>query len=129
MAVAGGSSWGLLETTAEHLLGSGYLVVAGVERKIWPPHGSDSELFFPETVANWQRSLRQGMSRKSPHFVVEVGKALRMEGRKVGVVGVEEAAVAVLSKSAPGSGLIAEDEQDGTEEGVGEGSLAPDDVT
>jgi hypothetical protein len=114
---------------ADHLLGSGYLVVAGAERKIWPPHGSDSELFFRETVANWQRSLRQGMSRKSPHFVVAAEKALQREGRRVAVVGVEEAAVAVLWTSAPGSGLIAEDEQDGTEEGVGEGNLAPDDVT
>ena len=42
MTVADGWSWGLLEMAAEYLLGSGYLVVAGAERKIWLPHGSDS---------------------------------------------------------------------------------------
>lgn len=123
----------MLETTDGHLLASAYLVVvaAGAERKIWPPRGSDSELSFPETVANWQRSLRQGKIRKSPRFVVGVGKALPMEGRKVAVVGVEEAvgAAVVLSRNAPGSGLIAEDEQDGTLEEVGERSRAPDYVT
>jgi hypothetical protein len=68
----------------------------------------------------------------SPHFVVEAGKALRMEGWTVAVVGVGvevEAVGVVLSKSAPESGLIEEGESDGTEEGVGEGTLAPDDVT
>jgi hypothetical protein len=52
-----------------------------------------------------------------------------MEGWTVAVVGVEEAVAVVPSKSGPESGLIEEGESDGTEEGVGEGTLAPDDVT
>jgi hypothetical protein len=144
--VAGGWNWELLETAVVYLLVSGYLivvvaVVVGVERKIWPPRDSGSGWSFPENVASWQQSLRQGMSRKSPHFVAEVGKALLTEGRKVAaaaavvvvvvVVAVVEAVEAVRPKSAPGDGLRGEDEQDGMEEveEVGEGSLAPDDVT
>jgi hypothetical protein len=72
------------------------------------------------------------MSRKFPHFVVEAGKALLMEGRKVVVAAVAEEVVGVaLSRNVPGSDLIKKDEVAGLMEGEGvdEGILAPDDVT
>lgn len=58
------SSLALLEMAAEYLLENGYLIVVVVvvvvavaaaavaERKIWPPHGSGSGWFSPETVAS-----------------------------------------------------------------------------